>query len=160
MPAIPLVGERNSRSLHNIIMLTNLPPKKPNIQTPGTTLYNKTCISCRKHMITTQHFSSDRSRETFTIRHAMTCTSKNLIYMLFCVRCKGAQYIGETRTTLKQRLALHRSHIKQNKGTHVTRHFNSDKHTLEDLRCVPIEQIIVQDHILHILLGKREKASG
>ena len=146
MPHVPVVGERNSKSLRTILMPTILPPEINTSLTPGIILCDKKCIACRKHMIQTSSFNSHISREVFSIRHPMSCTSKNIIYLLFCAKCNGAQYIGETRNTIKQRIALHRSHINYNKGTHVTRHFNSDSHSLDDMRCIPIEQILSLDH--------------
>ena len=146
MPLMPVVGERNARTLSTILMPSVLPPNTPRDQQPGSHKCDKTCVICREHLINATTFSSDTTSETFTIRHFMTCTSTNIIYLLFCRKCQGAQYIGETQNTLKTRFYLHRSHITKNTGTHVTQHFNSDNHTLQDMQCLPIEQVHSYHH--------------
>ena len=75
----------------------------------------------------------------------MTCTTSNIVYMLYCRKCTRSQYIGETGNSLKTRFALHRSHIRQNQGTLVTRHFNQPDHCLQDMRCLPIEKQFLED---------------
>ena len=49
--------------------------------------------------------------QRFTIRTDFTCASENLIYLIICSGCNKT-YIGQTRNSLRQRLALHKSQIK------------------------------------------------
>ena len=68
--------------------------------------------------------------------------------MMFCNKCKNAQYEGETGNTLRIRFAGHRSDINLNKETkvpHVIKHFNLPDHCLQDMRCLPIEQVFSKD---------------
>ncbi|KAL8584337.1 hypothetical protein ACOMHN_031957 [Nucella lapillus] len=78
------------------------------------------CIICTNHLVETKIFHSDTTGETFRLRHRVSCTTKNTIYMLFCDKCAHAQYVGETKNMLKTRFYLHRSHIGKNVGTLVT----------------------------------------
>lgn len=48
----------------------------------------------------------------FTVKADMTCESKNVIYCITCAGC-GQFYIGETGTTLRTRIRIHKQHIKQ-----------------------------------------------
>ena len=52
-----------------------------------------------------------KSGFTFSIKYKMTCSSKNLIYLLYCDHCKS-EYIGETGTTLRDRFTVHRQQIR------------------------------------------------
>ena len=141
IPSPPLLGERNSKSLKNILMPSSLPIPTDNTLNPGCYKCNKQrCVVCATHMQETRTFSSDHTSETFTIRHNMTCETTNVVYLLFCQKCSHTQYIGETKNSLKQRFYQHRSNINKNTGTPVALHFNSSNHSLSDLRCIAIEK--------------------
>ena len=51
-----------------------------------------------------------------------------------------AQYVGETKNSLKTRFYQHRSNINKNTGTLVTKHFNQSDHALSNLKCVVMEK--------------------
>ena len=93
------------------------------------------------HLVKTSTFRSDRMEENFTMRGRFTCETTNMVYLLFCNTCRYAQYVGETKNSLWARFAQHRSDIKRNTGTLVTRHFNSPNHTIENLKCVVVERV-------------------
>ena len=139
VPEVPIVGERNCKSLKNILMPAQLPFAKD--CEPGCFNCNKKCILCDKHLIQTQTFQSSQTKEVFTIRHRLTCETTNVIYLLFCDKCDHCQYVGETQNKLKTRFYLHRSQIKQNAGTLVTKHFNSPGHSLENMKAIAIEKV-------------------
>ena len=139
MPNPPILGERNPKSLRSILMPSILPP--PTDSQPGCYRCNKTCATCTHHLIQTKTFSSMQTKETFTIRHTLTCETSNIIYMLFCDKCNNSQYIGETKNKLKTRFYQHRSNINKNTGTLVTRHFNQAGHSLNNMKCIAIEKV-------------------
>ena len=140
-PTVPVVGERNCRNLRSLLMPTRLPT--PDQEAPGCYNCNNRCVICKEHMLQTNTFTSDTTHETFKIKQHVTCTSSNIIYLLFCDQCKQAQYIGETKNTLKTRFYMHRNHIKQNSGTCtlVTHHFNQPNHSVKNMKCIIIEQM-------------------
>ena len=108
-------------------------------------------------MTETKTFKSDMTGEHFTIRTGMNCKTENIIYLLYCNKCKNKQYIGETKNELYSRIGGHRSDIgKQslNKCVHVVGHFNSEGHTKDDMRVIPIEQILCDDNLVR---KEREK---
>ena len=145
VPNVPVVGERNCKSLRDILMPSILPIKL-NTVSPGSYKCDKECILCREHFVEQTTFSSDRTGETFTIRHHMTCLTENVIYLLFCSKCKCKQYVGESKNTMRIRFAGHRSDIKlkqkkTGKIPYIIEHFSSPGHSLQDMRALPIEQV-------------------
>lgn len=145
MPQTPIVGERNSRNIQSLLMPTVIPPQENNDK-PGVRKCNKKCVTCREHLVETKEFKSATTGEIHPINQELSCDTENIIYLLHCDKCDNSQYIGETRNSLKKRLALHRSHIKYNTGTPLTQHFNLRDHNLQNLKAFPIQKILTDDH--------------
>ena len=142
VPERPVVGERKALSLRQALMPTNL-PDKPDPRPPGNHTCGATrCVMCRKHLVTDNHFTSHQTGETFSHRHAFSCTSSNIIYVLWCNKCQHSQYVGETQNSIKKRFYKHYEDIRGDSGTLVTQHFNQADHGLPDLKCMVIEQIL------------------
>ena len=146
VPVEPVVGERNSKSLRNILMPSSLPPVSVPSNEAGCFKCNKKCIICTQHLKETKTFSSSRTSESFTIREKFNCDSQNIIYMLYCDKCEHNQYVGETKNSLKVRFYQHRSNINKNTGTLVTQHFNSPNHSLANMKCIVLERVHGIDH--------------
>ena len=149
VPNIPVVGGRNCKSLRDILMLSIIPIKLETTH-PGSHKCEQNCILCREHFVESTTFSSDNTGDTFSIRHHMTCKVENFIYLLFCSKCKGKQYVGESKNTMRIRFAGHRSDInikkkKSGKIPHIIQHFISPGHSLADMRALPIEQVYRKD---------------
>ena len=149
IPNVPVVGERNCKSLRDILMPSILPITL-DTASPGSHKCDKKCILCRDHFVEQTSFTSDITNETFEIRHHLTCLTENFIYLLFCRKCKCKQYIGESKNTMRMRFAGHRSdiklkHKKTGKIPHIIEHFNSPGHSLQDMRALPIEQVCRND---------------
>ncbi|OCT82775.1 hypothetical protein XELAEV_18025309mg, partial [Xenopus laevis] len=73
-----------------------------------------------------------------------TCETKFVIYMLKCP-C-GLAYIGQTIRAAKERVKEHRSNIRNFKAgtatdTTVSRHFNTERHNLSQLKWMILEKI-------------------
>ena len=70
--------------------------------------------------------------------------SKNLIYLIHCLRC-NKQYIGETKRRLKDRFNEHRWPVDRptpsSRHTAVSDHFLSDNHSPNDIELIPLELI-------------------
>ena len=77
----------------------------------------------------------------YSLRSPFTCESKNLVYLLNCKKCNDVQYVGETGQRIKDRVTGHRCDINKKNPTLVSKHFNSDGHSVMDLECIPIEKI-------------------
>ena len=62
-----------------------------------------------------------------------SCHSKNVIYLITCTKCE-VQYVGLTRQKIKERIAQHIRHIKNNSlSTYLVQHFNNNDHSISDL---------------------------
>ena len=142
IPEPPIVGERRCRSLRDLLMPSNLPSLRDPSKPPGCFKCTATrCVTCKEHLEESGTFSSGITGETFTIREHVTCESSNIVYLLGCRKCPGVQYVGETQNALSTRFYTHRSHINKNTGTHVTRHFNTADHSLQDVKVTVIERV-------------------
>ena len=98
---------------------------------------NKRCKIC-DIIIEGKHFMFKHSGSYFEIKRNLTCTSKNVVYVLQCDKCKE-EYIGSTKQ-LNQRISLHKSNIKlpQNRILFVSKHiFECSK---GNFRVMPIYQ--------------------
>ena len=98
-------------------------------------------IICTSHLVETSTFNSSTTKESFQIRHRLTCQSSNIVYLLYCHTCQQSQYVGETKNTLKTRFYQHRSHINKNTDTLVTKHFNQTDHSIHNMKCVAVEKV-------------------
>ena len=124
-----------------MLMPSILPPIKD--QHPGSfKCERKKCIICEKHVTEGQSFQSCQTQEQFQLRDNFTCDTRNIIYLISCTKCHGAEYVGQTQNSLRERFYLHRSHIGKNKGTPLTMHFNKHGHSLEDMKCMAIEKVL------------------
>jgi hypothetical protein len=169
MPQPPIVGERNCHNLRRMLMPTKPPPPPPEPETPLQEnqtgchkCQSKRCVVCQQHLKQTTTFNSVRTGTTFNIRTPANCKTSNLIYLIDCDKCGDVQYVGETGQTLQRRFHAHRSNIgvdpskkkEQSKNTNsdfkrpdtlVARHFQSDGHSLQDMRVTVIETMRSDD---------------
>ena len=102
------------------------------------------CTSIKCQMCTTYSDENSRVRsstngQSFLIKHRLNCNSANIIYLISCKKC-AMQYIGETGRRLRDRLNDHCSAIRTQKPTAIAIHFNSENHTITDLKITAIEQ--------------------
>ena len=140
-------------------MPSTLPKPTPETQTdPGCKKCSaKKCVVCEYNLKETSKFQSINTGITYTIRDSVSCKSSDLIYLIDCDKCKKTQYVGETGQTLQKRFHAHRSDIKRKTNEHkkdqsflkketlVAKHFQTENHTLEDMRVTVIELIKAQD---------------
>lgn len=61
-------------------------------------------------------FYSTTHKLRICLRDRFTCQSENIIYVLQCPVC-SVQYVGQTRTTLRQRLLKHRNKFRDKAQT-------------------------------------------
>ena len=108
-----------------------------------TTCESKRCMTCA-HMVVGDAFVSNVNGRTYNIKgnsRVLDCSSsRNVIYLISCRKC-GIQYIGKTSQTLRSRLNNHRNRLKQLCNLYLYNHFNSNNHTADDIRIMPIEEV-------------------
>jgi len=125
-------------NLSDISVRSELRTDKQTVVTKGSFR----CVTCR-------YITDDRTNYTFsatgeirTIHDHIDCNSKNLVYMIHCLRC-NKQYIGETKRRLKDRFIEHRRpvdrHTPSFRPTAVADHFFSDNHSPNDIELVPLQ---------------------
>ena len=133
----PINAKRQQPNLHTI--LTSSKKHLHKTQHKGNYKCNKPrCLVC-KHIITDC---------PFTIPHTdikiqppnLTCDSSNIIYLIFCNKCNNSKYIGETQTPFRFRFNNHKLTIRQTSPyTPIARHFNQPEHTLDNMKCILID---------------------
>ena len=99
---------------------------------------DRKCAIC-PYMMDTKTFSSGDS--TICIRGHIDCTTKNVVYGLFCEKCDTIVYVGETGNSLYERMSNHLSRIRNFRDDVVPLHFNSEDHDINCFRIVGIESI-------------------
>ena len=158
MPS-PLISYRRARNLRDILVtarvnrtpkvqhpestrnITNYVTKTTNLKTPTIRhcRYAR-CKTCKSIEIGAKEFTSNITNKQFKLRDSMDCNSANVVYLITCTRCM-MQYCGECSTPLKIRMANHRYSIRKGLDLPVAKHFNRPKHTLNDMKVMPIEKI-------------------
>ena len=136
-PAIPLISYRQppnlkllsiSASLANEIFITGtFPCESPKCHLCPNNNTNLTITGPKRVPIKTS--------ENFN------CKSFNVIHAISCNLSPKAIYIGETSTSIQQRVNGHRSGIKHNRNKPVAELFNKPDRTLENLRLMVIKKV-------------------
>ena len=99
----------------------------------------KRCAVC-PYVISADTFTSAEGI-TYKVRNQITCTSTNVVYALYCKRCKQYVYVGETGDTLYQRHLLNLSRIRTKHSDPVAQHFTTDGHDVSDFRIIGLEKL-------------------
>ena len=74
-------------------------------------------------------------------RYEQCCKSSNVVYAVFCERCRAYVYVGETGDTLFQRHLLNMSRIRTRHADPVAAHFYTDVHSVADFRVMGLEKL-------------------
>jgi hypothetical protein len=98
---------------------------------------NSNCKLCVNHGIKKPSIKFKSGNKI--IFQNLTCASKNVVYAIECKVCHKF-YVGETQHSAKQRLSQHLSNIKLKYDTPVSKHFNSEGHSINDLNFFVIAQ--------------------
>lgn len=98
---------------------------------------NKALCQCCTHICSTSEFFNTDRNKTFLIKDSFNCNSKDIIYIISCLKC-NLLYVGQTARMLKERLNNHRSDIKLKKPTAISFHFNEPGHSIKDLKITPV----------------------
>ena len=102
-------SQRQPRNLKRILTnsyFSRLKDTDPEVKICGT----KRCGTC-PYLKQDKEFTFSATNETFRIKHSMSCTSTNLIYVIPCAGC-GYNYIGETGDVLRNRMTVHKQQIR------------------------------------------------
>ena len=81
----------------------------------------------------------NNKRFPWKINKSVNCETNNIVYMIECLKCKE-RYIGESKRSLKSRMADHRSYINnEHIDTTTGAHFNQPRHQLSDMTVTIVE---------------------
>ena len=146
----PLTGFKRQPNIRNHLIRAKLPnTRKPYPQRTnrGMNKCGRECPACP--FIKEQRKIKVNEKSDWKIMKQVNCNSFNVVYMIECEKTKCNQkYIGETKRTLKSRLADHRGYItSENLSTATGAHFNSTGHSLSDMKISIIEQVKKKDDI-------------
>ena len=83
------------------------------------------------HVNCKPNFTSTKTGLSYPLRHNFTCSSKNIIYLITCTRCKK-QYVGLT-TQVNVRINHHRTNIFNLTQTYISNHFNFVDYSISHL---------------------------
>ena len=171
LPARPLVAYRRTPNLQNLLIKTkpksshsntlalssslNLSSPSSNSSVPTNNsqplsslpppgchpCQRANCGICKTHLIPGDTITSTVTGHTHKIRQHIHCNTSNLIYVITCNKCKK-QYTGQTSNKLRIRINNHKSAIRR-QGTEesVGLHFQSEGHSVNDLRVQVVELI-------------------
>jgi len=115
----PITAFINSKNLNQILVRSKLEKPSETTTSKLTTGYficdrseKKTkCYTCVLHASKTHQFYSTHYNSYYNINDTMHCSSKKLVYLITCKKCK-LQYVEETSRQLRDRMNDHRSAIK------------------------------------------------
>ena len=142
----PMVAFRRAKNLADVLV-HHKHNKTFNTSTPGSAKCGKNCRIC-KVMIETNTFTN--GEDIFKINSQINCKTNNVVYGIFCQKCDKIVYVGETETTLYERMQNHLSAIRNYRDDDVPRHFNSKDHSIDYFNVVGIERTKIQstDYLL------------
>ena len=84
---------------------------------------------CCKQLKTCSTFQSAFNKNTFLIRHNVTCKSSCVIYLMECL-CGKSQYVGKSEYSLNLRMNTHRNDVWRTDGQPCDKHFQIPGHNL------------------------------
>ena len=138
-PEPPLVAYRRDANLEDILVHkkhNKMFFRKPNRSGPCGA---QRCAIC-SYMIETNSLE-DAAGKKYTVRNSVDCKSSNVVYAVFCERCRAYVYVGETGDTLYQRHLLNLSRIRTRHADPVAAHFYTDEHSVADFRVMGLEKL-------------------
>ena len=83
---------------------------------------------CCKQLKTCSTFQSAFNKNTFLIRHNVTCKSSCVIYLMECSLCEKLQYVEKSEYRLNLRMNTHRNDVWRTDGPPHDRHLQMPGH--------------------------------
>ena len=97
------------------------------------------CMFCNIHFNPSTNFTSTVTNDTFSLPNnhfdiGVSCSTKNVIYLITCEKCK-VQYVGMTTQQIRSRIGAHRRKINNSSyDTMLYHHFLYPGHTMHDCK--------------------------
>ena len=147
---------KRSKNIKEILCRATLPPIGPrtsNRTLNGWKKCNKIVCNLCPYTKNISEFTVTATKELFEIKQKITCTDKNIIYCIECIKCKK-QYVGKTKDSFKKRASEHKNTVRTEKSTTLGEHFNQAGHSISDMLFFGIEKVVKSDPFV---LGARER---
>ena len=90
--------------------------------------FTKSINLCCKQLKTWSTFQSVFNKNTFRIRHNVTCKSSCVIYLMECCLCGKLQYVGKSKYSVNLRINTHRNDVWRTDGPPSDKHFQMPGH--------------------------------
>ena len=91
----------------------------------------KKCYLCKWYLRETKSFTSFHTNQVFQIKSNITCSSKNIIYLIDC-ETHERSYVGYTTNDMKTRFSGNKSHLKNKRCTcEIVTHLIKENHNLD-----------------------------
>ena len=149
----PMLAFKQPPNLRSMLVRAKHPAKTHSPRTlTGMHRCNKPCKICH-HVNVTKDFRGNQTDERFKMTGEFNCNTVGVIYLISCNKC-SKQYVGQTYRKFQVRIKEHIGDIRTNKDTVCAIHFNSQGHSLDNLRVQIIEKVC--PNTTHTLL-EREK---
>ena len=90
--------------------------------------FTRSIILCCKQLKNCLNFQSAFNKNTFLIRHNVTCKSSCVIYLMKCCLCEKLQYIGKSEYSLNLRINTPRNDVWRTDGPPCDKYFQMPGH--------------------------------
>ena len=145
-PQPPLVAYKRPPNIKDKIIRAKVP--KPTISRAKRTIPGmKRCLNCGVCPFINEGktVKSTSNNMKVDINTSVSCTSRNVVYLIGCKKCTQ-QYIGETERTVKERFLEHKGYVTSKVTNKATgEHFNQKGHSFSDMTVTVIEKIFNQN---------------
>ena len=117
------------------VLSTNIAPEQPLPTADNIGCFKCSgCTFCDNFLIESKTFSSSKTKQIFTIKSYITCTTPNVIYVIYDKICADIFYVGNTLNGTQIRWRNHKSHIKKGiNKCEITNHFLKTSNTIHKL---------------------------
>ena len=147
-----IIAYRKQKTIGDHLIRAVLHPKprlgaRTRKQKPGFSKCGK-CLTCHYVTPSSTHMSS-ATGEFFPITSNITCKTENIIYDLWCDKCRHSatpnpgsdHYVGKSSGDGASRFCRHKSDVNTGKDKAVPNHFNLPGHSSSDMRFLPFEAL-------------------
>ena len=157
-----LVAFKKENTLSNLLLRSDPYNVKESLldnTEKGYVKCTRKCDSCNNFVDATSNITSFATGRKFKIRSDITCNTRNIIYVAYCVSC-GKQGVGSS-VSWKPRLANYKSHIKNKiRSCKIATHF-IDTCNANSLRFILVDVVnniesLTLDEIDTLLLDKEK----
>ena len=138
-----ITAYKKGPSVRNKLIKSRLSPVIHQLHS-GCQPCNRPCATCPL-MSTSRTITSTTNKKKHQIRQSFNCNSRNAVYVITCTKCLQ-QYVGQTTTTVNQRIRNHISDINTSKTDKpVAAHFTNQTCDVTNVNVTVIDSQLSND---------------